>query len=98
MPWVAAGSNATLSLTAVDPIHLTIGNVLCSTTDLVPLVTTFTARIIIFDIQLPITAGTSVCNLESKEQKLDVDVRLIGRAFPPLSRCTCHIVETDLDN
>jgi len=60
VPWVAAGSNATLSLTAVDPIHLTIGNVLCSTTDLVPLVTTFTARIIIFDIQLPITAGTSI--------------------------------------
>jgi len=60
VPWVAAGSNATLSLTAVDPIHLTIGNVLCSMTDLVPLVTTFTARIIIFDIQLPITAGTSI--------------------------------------
>jgi translation elongation factor EF-1alpha len=65
VPWVAAGSNATLSLTTVDPIHLTIGNVLCSTTDLVPLVTTFTARIILFDIQLPITAGTSVCNFES---------------------------------
>jgi len=60
VPWAAAGSNATLCLTAVDPIHLSIGNVLCSTTDLPPLVSTFTARIIVFDIQLPITAGTSV--------------------------------------
>lgn len=60
VPWVAAGSNATLYLTAVDPINLSIGNVLCSTTDLPPLVTVFTARVIVFDIQLPITAGTSV--------------------------------------
>jgi len=59
-PWAAAGSNATLYLTGIDPIHLSIGNVLCSTTDLVPLVTMFTARIIVFDIQVPITAGTSV--------------------------------------
>lgn len=66
VPWVAAGSNATLYLTAVDPINLSIGNVLCSTTDLPPLVTVFTARVIVFDIQLPITAGTSVCGFESE--------------------------------
>ena len=59
MPWAAAGSNVTLSLTA-DPVHLVIGNVLCPPTDLVPLVTVFTARIIVFDVQLPITAGASV--------------------------------------
>ncbi|KAF9468903.1 EF Tu GTP binding domain-containing protein [Collybia nuda] len=60
VPWTAAGSNATLYMTAIDPVHLAIGSVLCSTTDLVPLATMFTARIIIFDIQVPITAGTSV--------------------------------------
>jgi elongation factor 1 alpha-like protein len=60
VPWAAAGSNATLYLTAIDPVHLAIGNVLCSTTDVIPLATVFTARIIVFDIQVPITAGTSV--------------------------------------
>ncbi|CAL1701559.1 unnamed protein product [Somion occarium] len=60
LEWAAAGSNVTLHLTAVDPRHITIGSVLCPPTDVVPLVTSFTARIIVFDIQVPITAGTSV--------------------------------------
>ncbi|EGO01586.1 hypothetical protein SERLA73DRAFT_176962 [Serpula lacrymans var. lacrymans S7.3] len=60
VPWAAAGTYATLYLTAIDPIHVNIGYVVCSTTDLVPLATVFTARIIVFDIQLPITAGASV--------------------------------------
>ncbi|KAG6831884.1 hypothetical protein H0H92_007001 [Tricholoma furcatifolium] len=60
VPWAAAGSNATLYLTSVDPVNLSIGSVLCSTADIVPLATSFSARIIVFDIQVPITAGTSV--------------------------------------
>ncbi|KAK2466434.1 hypothetical protein APHAL10511_002076 [Amanita phalloides] len=60
VPWAAAGSNVTLYLTAIDPVQLNIGSVLCSPSDLVPLVTSFSARIIVFDLQLPITAGASV--------------------------------------
>lgn len=60
VPWAAAGSNATLYLTAVDPVNLSIGSVLCPPSDLVPLATHFTARIIVFDIQVPIIAGASV--------------------------------------
>lgn len=60
LPWAAAGMNVTLYLTAVDPVHLNIGSVLCPPTNLIPLVTVFTARIIVFDIQVPILAGTSV--------------------------------------
>lgn len=60
VPWAAAGSNATLNLTGIEAINLGIGSVLCPLTDLIPLVTVFTARIIVFDIQVPITAGTSV--------------------------------------
>jgi elongation factor 1 alpha-like protein len=44
----------------VDAINLDIGSVLCAPDSLVPLATVFKARIIVFDIQLPITAGTSV--------------------------------------
>jgi translation elongation factor EF-1alpha len=58
--WAAAGSNVTLYLTAVDPIHLDVGRVLCSPTAPVELASAFTARIIVFDIQVPILAGTSV--------------------------------------
>lgn len=60
LPWAAAGTNATIYLTAVDPIHLNIGSVLCPMTDLIPMAASFTARIIVFDIQVPILAGSSV--------------------------------------
>ncbi len=60
VPWAMAGQNTTLFLTGIDAIHLSIGTVLCPPTDVVPLATIFTARIIIFDVQVPITAGASV--------------------------------------
>ncbi|KJA24590.1 hypothetical protein HYPSUDRAFT_136017 [Hypholoma sublateritium FD-334 SS-4] len=58
--WAASGSNVTLNLTNIDPVNIGIGSVLCPITDLVPLATSFTARIIVFDIQIPITAGASM--------------------------------------
>ena len=63
VPWAASGSNVTLNLTAIDPVNLGIGSVLCAPTDLVPLATLFTARIIVFDIEIPITAGASVTQI-----------------------------------
>ena len=60
IPWAAAGQTVTIHMTAVDPIHLNVGSVLCPPTSIVPLATTFKARIIVFDITMPITAGTSV--------------------------------------
>lgn len=60
IPWAAAGQNVTIYMTAVDPIQLNIGSVLCPVNDPIPLATIFTARVIVFDISVPITAGTSV--------------------------------------
>ncbi|KAG9102065.1 Hsp70 suppressor, GTPase facilitates ribosomal subunit dissociation [Ceratobasidium sp. UAMH 11750] len=58
--WAAAGSNVTLYLAGIDSVHLTIGSVLCSLNDVVPLASSFTAQIIVFDIQLPIIGGSSI--------------------------------------
>lgn len=60
IPWAAAGQTVTLYMAAVDPIHLNVGSILCPPTSIVPLATIFTAKIIVFDITMPITAGTSV--------------------------------------
>jgi hypothetical protein len=74
--WAAAGSNVTLYLTAIDPIHLDVGRVLCSPNAPVELVSAFTARIIVFDIQVPILAGTSV-----SERKLIIRLQPTFHAF-----------------
>jgi len=81
-PWAAAGSNVTIYLTLVDPVHVNIGTVLCPLTDIVPLATVFTAQIIVFDIQVPITAGTSV---ELFHQSRDVPAT-ISRLVATLDR------------
>ena len=61
LPWAIDGANVIVYLTSVDPAHLGIGSVLCRPTDLAPLSSCFTARVIIFDIDIPITVGASVC-------------------------------------
>jgi len=60
VPWAAAGSNVTLYLANVDPVHLNVGSVLCPPADLVPLASSFTAQVIVFDISGPIISGATV--------------------------------------
>nr|XP_031861143.1 uncharacterized protein CI109_003504 [Kwoniella shandongensis]KAA5528215.1 hypothetical protein CI109_003504 [Kwoniella shandongensis] len=59
-PYAVAGQNVTLYLSGIDSIHLSIGTVLCPTSLPVPLVTKFTAQILVFDLQSPIITGTAV--------------------------------------
>ncbi|GJE84935.1 EF Tu GTP binding domain-containing protein [Phanerochaete sordida] len=60
LQWAAAGSSVTLYLTSIDPVHLNIGSVLCPPSAVIPLARSFSARIIVFDIQVPITTGASI--------------------------------------
>ncbi|EJD53639.1 hypothetical protein AURDEDRAFT_52733 [Auricularia subglabra TFB-10046 SS5] len=60
VPWAAAGANITLYLAAIDPIHLSIGSVLCLTHEPVKLSSSFEAKIMVFDIQKPIIVGASI--------------------------------------
>ena len=98
VPWAAAGSSVTLYLTAIDPIHLDTGSVLCPQTHPVELASAFTARIIVFDIQVPILAGTSVssatvaiiCSVLTRIHTLD-------RAFPSFSRCPGGDIKAERD-
>ncbi|EIW61774.1 EF Tu GTP binding domain-containing protein [Trametes versicolor FP-101664 SS1] len=89
LPWAGAGSNVNLTLTGVDPISLNIGSVLCRPSHVVPLSSTFTARIIVFDIQMPITAGASV---ELFHHSRDVPAS-ISRLISVLDRANGSIVK-----
>ncbi|WVQ78520.1 hypothetical protein IAT38_000606 [Cryptococcus sp. DSM 104549] len=59
-PYAVAGQNVTLYLSGIDSINLAIGTVLCPTHKPVPLVTKFSAQILVFDLQSPIISGTAV--------------------------------------
>lgn len=51
--WAVAGQNVVLNLTDVDPIHLKIGDVLCSPLSPVQNITEFTAKVLAFDHLTP---------------------------------------------
>ncbi|KAI0824664.1 EF Tu GTP binding domain-containing protein [Trametes gibbosa] len=90
LPWAGAGSNVNVTLTGVDPISLNIGSVLCRPSHLIPLTSTFTARIIVFDIQVPITAGASI---ELFHHSRDVPAS-ISRLISVLDRSNGSIIKT----
>lgn len=72
-PYAVAGQNVTLYLSGIDPIHLAIGSVLCPTSKPVPLVTRFTAQILVFDLQSPIITGTSVSiNTDCRHTRVNI--------------------------
>ncbi|KAJ7507450.1 P-loop containing nucleoside triphosphate hydrolase protein [Mycena galericulata] len=91
VPWAAAGSNLTLALVSVDPIQLTVGSVLSPLTDPVPLATVFTARIIIFDIQVPIISGAMV---ELFHHSRDVPAT-ISKLIASLDRTSGKVVKSN---
>ncbi|TFK56181.1 EF Tu GTP binding domain-containing protein [Heliocybe sulcata] len=86
--WAADGSNVTLYLTGVDPVHLNVGSVLCSPSDLIPLATVFTARVLVFDVSVPVTAGASV---ELFHQAHDVPASM-SKLLATLDRATGAVI------
>ncbi|KAM0752359.1 EF Tu GTP binding domain-containing protein [Meredithblackwellia eburnea MCA 4105] len=60
VPWAVAGVNASIYLSNIDQRNLNVGSVLCPTTELVPVVSGFSAQIIVFDLEYPIPNGASV--------------------------------------
>ena len=71
-PYAVAGQNVTLYLSGIDAIHLAIGTVLCPTSKPVPLVSHFTAQILVFDVSSPIITGTPVCSISSGGRYADL--------------------------
>ncbi|KAF8332582.1 uncharacterized protein EI90DRAFT_3122344 [Cantharellus anzutake] len=89
-PWVAAGTNATLYLSGIEWINIGIGSILCPSSSLVPLVSNFVAQIIVFDISLPITPGTTI---ELFHQSRDMPAT-ITKLIETIDRATGVVIKT----
>jgi elongation factor 1 alpha-like protein len=51
--WAVAGQNVILHLIDIDPIHLKVGDVLCSPSSPIQIIKTFTAKILAFEFLTP---------------------------------------------
>lgn len=58
--FVAAGDYVTASVHGVDMAHVTVGSVICELKNPIKIATRITARIVIFNIQIPLTKGFMV--------------------------------------
>ncbi|CAG8519580.1 14783_t:CDS:10 [Dentiscutata erythropus] len=58
--WAAAGDSVMLTLTDLDILQLKIGSILCPPSQPVPVTSHFLARIVVFDVKIPITRGFPV--------------------------------------
>ncbi|CAG8609156.1 17331_t:CDS:10, partial [Cetraspora pellucida] len=58
--WAAAGDSVLLTLIDLDILQLKIGSVLCPPSQPVPITSHFLARIVVFDVKIPITRGFPV--------------------------------------
>lgn len=57
---VFAGDQATVTLSGIEMQNVTIGNVLCDPQNSVPIASKFQARIVVFNLTVPITKGFPV--------------------------------------
>lgn len=55
-----AGDQVTITLSGIDVSTITVGSVICHARDVVPIATRFQARIIVFNVKMPITNGYPV--------------------------------------
>lgn len=51
--WAVAGQNATIHLSGIDPIHLKVGDVLCSPTTAIQITKSLTVKILAFQFLMP---------------------------------------------
>lgn len=57
---VFAGDQATVTLSGIEMHNVSIGNILCDPQNTVPVATKFQARIVVFNLTVPITKGFPV--------------------------------------
>lgn len=51
--WAVAGQNVVLNLANIDPVHLRSGDVVCRASSPIPVITTFTAKVLAFEHLMP---------------------------------------------
>ncbi|ORZ01606.1 P-loop containing nucleoside triphosphate hydrolase protein [Syncephalastrum racemosum] len=87
--WAAAGDSVLITLTGLDVLNLSTGCVLCSPSKPVPVTTSFTAQIVVFDVKIPITCGFPVI---LHHQSLDEPASII-KLVAQLDKSTGQVVK-----
>jgi len=86
--WAVAGQNVTLHLSDIDPLHLKIGDVLCSPSSPIQNVSQFTVKVLAFEFITPMQVDVHrgrlhvAGNIKEIVAVLDKDGQVIGKKKP----------------
>ncbi|KAK9338875.1 hypothetical protein LIPSTDRAFT_140341 [Lipomyces starkeyi NRRL Y-11557] len=58
--WAVAGDNVQIALSNIDIVHLRAGDILCTSSSPVRCAKTFSARIIVFHLRIPLIKGSNI--------------------------------------
>ncbi|KAK9352063.1 hypothetical protein V1523DRAFT_415088 [Lipomyces doorenjongii] len=58
--WAVAGDNVQIALSNIDIVHLRAGDILCKSSNPVRCAKTFSARIIVFQLRIPLIKGSNI--------------------------------------
>ena len=78
VPFARAGTNAELGLGGIDPVCLSLGSYLCDPKSPIPIVTEFEARVLVFDVKVPLIPGSQVLLYTQNVQVSAVISRLVA--------------------
>lgn len=102
-----AGDQVVITLSGIDAPNVTVGSVICHAKDIVPIASRFQARIIVFNIKMPITNGFPVVLHLQSLSEAAVIVKLksqlhkgTGEVIKKNPRCltnnSCAVVEIEV--
>ncbi|KAK9322498.1 hypothetical protein V1517DRAFT_260299 [Lipomyces orientalis] len=76
--WAVAGDNVQIALSNIDIVHLRAGDILCATANPVRCAKTFSARIIAFQLRIPLIKGSNVLIYRGRTTEAARILRLVA--------------------
>ncbi|KAI0101927.1 hypothetical protein F4776DRAFT_648948, partial [Hypoxylon sp. NC0597] len=74
--WAVAGQNVIIHLSNIDPIHVRVGDIICDTKQPIACIDTFTAKVLAFDILMPMQVDVHRGRLHTAGQILEISALL----------------------
>ncbi|OTA62389.1 hypothetical protein K449DRAFT_414523 [Hypoxylon sp. EC38] len=74
--WAVAGQNVVIHLSNIDPIHVRVGDIVCDTKQPITCIDTFTAKVLAFDILMPMQVDVHRGRLHAAGQILEISALL----------------------
>ncbi|XP_033644738.1 HBS1-like protein isoform X2 [Asterias rubens] len=87
--WACAGDHATVVVTGIDQVNVSVGSVMCCLEQPIPVTSRFRARVIMFNLDVPVTRGFPVV----LHYQADSEPAVVRKLISTLHKSTGEILQ-----